>query len=75
MWGKSNINKVFWKNIYVRIIIYNNNCGINPGTDIYSINDDGNLLDAANLGAIAALKTAKMPKYDSKEEKERGSFT
>ena len=37
--------------------------------DIYSINDDGNLLDAAGLGAIAALKNAKMPKYDKKEEK------
>jgi exosome complex component RRP42 len=32
--------------------------------DIYSINDDGNLLDAAGIGAIAALKTAKIPKYD-----------
>ena len=37
--------------------------------DIYSINDDGNLLDAAGFGAIAALKNAKIPKYDSKEEK------
>jgi len=37
--------------------------------DIYSINDDGNLLDAAGIGAIAALKNAKMPKYDEKEEK------
>lgn len=37
--------------------------------DIYSINDDGNLLDAAGLGAIAALKDAKIPKYDKKEEK------
>jgi len=37
--------------------------------DIYSINDDGNLLDAAGIGAIAALRTAKMPKYDEKEEK------
>lgn len=37
--------------------------------DIYSINDDGNLLDAAGLGAICALKTAKIPKYDSKNEK------
>ncbi len=37
--------------------------------DIYSINDDGNLLDAAGLGAIAALKNAKIPKYDLKEEK------
>ncbi len=37
--------------------------------DIYSINDDGNLIDAAGIGAIIALKTAKMPKYDEKEEK------
>lgn len=37
--------------------------------DIYSINDDGNLLDAAGLGAIAALMNAKIPKYDEKEEK------
>lgn len=37
--------------------------------DIYSINDDGNLLDAAGIAAIAALKTAKIPKYDEKEEK------
>jgi len=35
--------------------------------DIYSINDDGNLFDAAGIGAIAALKNAKIPKYD--EEK------
>lgn len=37
--------------------------------DVYSINDDGNLLDACVLGAIIALKTAKMPKYDEKNEK------
>lgn len=37
--------------------------------DIYSINDDGNLLDAAGIGAIVALKNAKIPKYDEKEEK------
>ncbi len=37
--------------------------------DIYSINDDGNLLDAAGFGAIAALKNAKIPKYDAKKEK------
>ena len=37
--------------------------------DIYSINADGNLLDAAGIGAVAALKTAKMPKYDEKKEK------
>ncbi len=37
--------------------------------DIYSINDDGNLIDAAGLGAIIALKTAKLPEYDEKNEK------
>ncbi len=37
--------------------------------DIYSINDGGNLLDAAGIGALAALKLAKLPKYDKKEEK------
>ncbi len=37
--------------------------------DIYSINDDGNLLDAAGIGAIAALKDAKIPKYDEEEDK------
>ena len=37
--------------------------------DIYSINDDGNLFDAAGIGAIVALKNAKMPKYNKKEEK------
>ena len=37
--------------------------------DIYSINDDGNLIDAAAIGAVVALATAKMPKYDEKEGK------
>ena len=37
--------------------------------DIYSINADGNLLDAAGIGAIVALANAKIPKYDEKEEK------
>ncbi len=37
--------------------------------DIYTINDDGNLLDAAGIGALAALKIAKLPKYDEEEEK------
>lgn len=32
--------------------------------DIYSINDDGNLLDAANMGAMIALADAKIPEYD-----------
>ncbi len=35
--------------------------------DIYPINDDGNLLDAAAIGAIAALKNSFLPKYDEKE--------
>ena len=37
--------------------------------DIYSINDDGNLMDAANIGAIAAMKIAKIPKYDLETNK------
>jgi exosome complex component RRP42 len=37
--------------------------------DIYSINDDGNLLDAAGIGAIAALKNAKIPKYNEETGK------
>ena len=36
--------------------------------DIYTINADGNLLDAAGIAAIAALKNARIPVYD----KERG---
>ncbi len=37
--------------------------------DIYTMNEDGNLLDAAGIGAIAALKTAKIPKYDEETGK------
>ena len=37
--------------------------------DIYPINDAGNLFDAASLAALAALKDARFPKYDEKEEK------
>jgi len=37
--------------------------------DIYSINSDGNLIDAAAIAALIALKNSKMPKYDKKEEK------
>ena len=37
--------------------------------DIYSINDDGNLLDAAGIGAVVALKDAYIPKYDEKIER------
>lgn len=35
--------------------------------DVCTINADGNLIDAAALGALAALKTARFPHYD--EEK------
>jgi exosome complex component RRP42 len=44
--------------------------------DFYSINDDGNLLDACGLAALSAIMTARLPKYD--EEKEKvcyGEFT
>ncbi len=37
--------------------------------DIYSMNDDGNLLDVCCFAAIAALLDAKMPKYDEKQER------
>ena len=37
--------------------------------DIYPINYDGNLFDAAALAAMIALKNAKLPKYDEKQEK------
>lgn len=37
--------------------------------DIYTINDDGNIFDAAAIGAIIALKDAKIPKYDEENEK------
>jgi len=44
--------------------------------DIYSLNDEGNLIDASCLAAVMALKTAKMPKYDEKKEKiEFGKLT
>lgn len=35
--------------------------------DIYPINDDGNLFDAAALAALAALKDAKFPKLEGKK--------
>lgn len=41
----------------------------NVYVDIYSINDDGNLLDAAGIGAVVALRNSKMPVYDEKTEK------
>ena len=35
--------------------------------DICSINNDGNLLDASGIAAIAAIKTAKFPSYDGEK--------
>jgi exosome complex component RRP42 len=32
--------------------------------DVCTINDEGNLLDASGIGALAALKDARFPKYD-----------
>lgn len=37
--------------------------------DVYSVNDDGNLLDAAGIGALVALKNTMIPKYDGENEK------
>ena len=37
--------------------------------DVYPINDEGNLFDAASLAVLAALKDAKFPGYDAKEGK------
>jgi len=37
--------------------------------DIYSLNNDGNLIDAAGIAAVAALRTARIPKYDEEAGK------
>ncbi len=42
--------------------------------DIYTINDDGNLIDAAALAAVAALKNAVLPKLEGDRVK-FGEFT
>ena len=36
--------------------------------DIYCVNDDGNVLDASAIGAVAALMVSKFPVYDEKAE-------
>jgi exosome complex component RRP42 len=44
--------------------------------DIYTINDDGNLMDAAGIGAVAALKNAKIPEYNKETGKTKfGEWT
>lgn len=37
--------------------------------DIFAVNDDGNMLDAAGLAALVALGSAKLPKYNEAEGK------
>lgn len=37
--------------------------------DLFAVNDNGNLLDAAVMAAVAALREARIPKYDEKTEK------
>ena len=37
--------------------------------DLYAMNDDGNLIDAGVIAALAALMTCKFPEYDEKKEK------
>ena len=41
----------------------------NVMVDIYTINDDGNLMDAAGIGAVVALRNAKIPKFDEEKGK------
>jgi exosome complex component RRP42 len=36
--------------------------------DIYPINDDGNLVDAATIGAVAAIRRAKLPALNDKDK-------
>ena len=44
--------------------------------DIYSINAEGNLLDAAGIGVIAALKAARIPEYNEETGKAKfGEWT
>lgn len=42
--------------------------------DIYTINDDGNLIDAAALAAVSALKSAVFPKLEG-DKVQYGEFT
>ncbi|MFB6244978.1 MAG: exosome complex protein Rrp42 [Candidatus Nanohaloarchaea archaeon] len=35
--------------------------------DVHVLNDDGNLIDASALGALAALKTGYIPEYDEED--------
>ena len=43
--------------------------------DLYPINDDGNLIDACALAAVAALKNAVMPKLTENNKVDYGNRT
>lgn len=43
--------------------------------DIYAINDDGNLLDASAIAAVAALKMTRIPEYSEEEGVQYGKLT
>ena len=43
--------------------------------DIYSINDDGNVLDASSIGAVAALQLARLPELTEENKVKYGEFT
>lgn len=43
--------------------------------DIYAINNDGNVFDAAAIAALIALANAKLPKYNAEEDKIEHEFT
>ncbi len=43
--------------------------------DFYILNNDGNLIDAAGIAAIAALKTARIPKLDENGDVKYGEWT
>jgi len=43
--------------------------------DIYAINDDGNLLDASAIAAVAALKMSKIPEYSDENGVKHGEHS
>ncbi len=43
--------------------------------DVYSVNYDGNLFDAGTLAAVAALSSARMPKYENEEVIREGNLS
>jgi len=43
--------------------------------DIYAINDDGNLLDASAIAAVAALKMSKIPIYTEEDGVQHGKHS